>query len=280
MVGVGNTLESSSFGKVALEELMKRWTRKRLTTAAALCLELGAGLLENGAETSRVEETIRLTGVAFDMEVEAMVHPTGITVSFGDGESITKVARIKERVVNLDKVAELNRVSRELLQDPTDLDGFRKSVHSIRSAPGLYSTSQMMLSTAVSCACLTLVVGGGVGEALVALLAGCLSRVGLDKFGSGFPSFLSLFAVGLVSTIFGLLGASFYGLSTEFIVVGSLLYQMPGLAFVSAMRDLMAGELVAGNARLSEAILVTLGMASGVIAGLSFAVRLGWETGV
>ena len=40
----------------------------------------------------------------------------------------------------------------------------------------------------------------------------------------------------------------------------------------------MAGELVAGNARLAEAVVVTLGMASGVLACLGFAVRMGVST--
>ena len=93
---------------------MTRWTRKRKADGAALCLELGAGLLENGAETSRVEETIRMAGAALGMDVEAMVHPTGITVGFGHVDAVTRVARIKERTINLAKVVELNRLSRSL----------------------------------------------------------------------------------------------------------------------------------------------------------------------
>ena len=76
----------------------------------------------------------------------------------------------------------------------------------------------------------------------------------------------------------GLVAHHYAGLDVEPVVVGSLLYLMPGLAFVSAMRDLMAGELVAGNARLAEAVVVTLGMASGVLACFGFAVRMGVST--
>ena len=112
----------------------------------------------------------------------------------------------------------------------------------------------------------------------MAVLAGCTSKKFVETFTNGFPTFLSLFVLGFLSTIFGVLGGQ-YGMSTEYIVVGSLLYQMPGLAFVSATRDLMAGELVAGNARLAEAVLVTLGMASGVLACLGLALRFGVSAG-
>jgi uncharacterized membrane protein YjjP (DUF1212 family) len=258
---------------------MARWTRKELTNGASLCLELASGLLENGAETSRVEETVRMAGEALGMEVEAMVHPTGITVGFGEGEVITRVARIKERSVNLSKVAELNRLSRAMHdQTKVDIPNLRARISEVREAPTPYGTALELAATATTCGCLTVVLGGGAGEALMAMLAGCATNLLMKRFANTFPSFLSLFGAGFLSSLVGLLGHHTLGLSMEPIVVGSLLYLMPGLAFVSAMRDLMAGELVAGNARLAEALVVTLGMASGVLACLGFAVRMGVGT--
>ena len=253
---------------------MSHKSREELAEGAALCLEIGAGLLENGAETSRVEETIRMTGEALGIEVEAMVHPTGITVGYGNGDALTRVARIKDRSINLNKVAELNRLSRRMHHGEISSAQCRERVAEVRSAPGLYSRSQVYFSTALSGACLTMVVGGRPWEVVMAVVAACCARRVLEAFGSNFPSFLSLFAVGFLCSLFGVAGRAM-GLSSEAIVVGSLLQQMPGLAFVSAMRDLMAGELVAGNARLAEAVLVTLGMASGVLACLSLALRAG-----
>lgn len=253
---------------------MKKWSQQEAQTVASLCLEIGAGLLENGAETSRVEETIRLTGLAFDAEVEAMVHPTGMSVGFGQGEAVTRVARIKERRIDLNKVAQLNRLSRQLQAERFSVDQARRQVGQIRRAPSLYGKTQDLWATGVACACLTAVVGGGYNEIAVAVMAGVISKKLVDEFANGFPTFLSLFALGFLSSLFAV-GGGLTGMSREAIVVGSLLYQMPGLAFVSAARDLMAGELVAGNARLAEAILVTLGMASGVLACFGLFMRLG-----
>lgn len=250
-----------------------------MTNGASLCLELAAGLLENGAETSRVEETVRMAGQAMGMDVEAMVHPTGITVGFGDGEVITRVARIRERTINLSKVADLNKLSRAMHDDEKlSIALVRQQIREIREQPSPYGIGLEFVATATTCCCLTLVLGGGVGEATVAMLAGCLTALLLKGFSATFPTFLSLFGAGFLSSFVGLVAHYYADLSVEPIVVGSLLYLMPGLAFVSAMRDLMAGELVAGNARLAEAVVVTLGMASGVLACLAFAVRMGVST--
>ena len=112
----------------------------------------------------------------------------------------------------------------------------------------------------------------------MAMLAGCGTNLLMKRVANTVPSFLSLFCAGFFSSLVGLIGHNAFGLATEPIVVGSLLYLMPGLSLVSAMRDLMAGELVAGNARFAEALVVTLGMASGVLACLGFALRLGVAT--
>ncbi len=254
---------------------MGRWTRKELGEGAALCIELGSGLLENGAETSRVEESIRLAGESMGFSVETIVTPTGITVTFGNGEVITRVARIRERVINLDKVAQLNRLSRQLHDASPNIAMFRDQVRAVRKAPPNYSQTAQLMATIVVCASFTLSVGGGWREALVAVSAGLLGRFLLDLMSSEFPSFLGLFSLAFLSTTMGVAGAVFSGLNTEAIVVGSLLHRMPGLAIVSAVRDLMAGELVAGVARAAEAMLITLGMASGVLACLGFSIRLG-----
>jgi uncharacterized membrane protein YjjP (DUF1212 family) len=255
---------------------MARWTRKELADGASLCLELASGLIENGAETSRVEETVRMAGQAMGIPVESVVHPTGITVAFGEVEVVTRVARIRERTINLNKVAGLNRLSRAMYdQAKVDVPNLRARIREVRSEPSPYSDSLELVATAITCGCLTLVLGGGAGESSMAMLAGCITNLLMKRFSYTFPSFLSLFGAGFFSSMIGLFAHQLFGLSVEPIVVGSLLYLMPGLAFVSAMRDLMAGELVAGNARLAEALVVTLGMASGVLACLGFAVRVG-----
>ncbi len=256
---------------------MTDWSRKELNAGASLCLDLGAGLLENGAETSRVEESIRFAGLALGSIAECMVTPTGITVTFGHEDTITRVQRIRERSINLDKVARLNDLSRALKKHGrVDLSAMHRAIAEIRSAPSPYGLGLEFLATAGVCICFAFNLGGGPKEAAIALLAGCLGKLFFDRFGSGFPSFLSLFAVGSLSTVFGVAGDVLWQCQAEPIVVGSLLHRMPGLAIVSAARDIMSGELVAGVARASEALIVTLGLASGVLGCLGMAVRLGF----
>ena len=254
---------------------MGKLTRRELSEGAAFCLELGTGLLENGAETSRVEETLRWVGESLDTEVESIVTPTGISLTFGHSEVISRIVRVKDRSVNLDKVSRLNELSRQLQAERLTTPELRARISQIRKAEPLYSSGQQLLATAVAAASLTMVVGGGFSEAGVATVAALLGILCLSRGGSEFPSFLSRFFLGFLTTVFAIAGTLVWTLSTEAIVVGALLFHMPGLGFVSAVRDLMTGELIAGVARGAEALVVTLGMASGVLACLGLAVRFG-----
>ncbi|MBI3927995.1 MAG: threonine/serine exporter family protein [Armatimonadetes bacterium] len=255
-----------------------RPTRRKIGDTAFLCLELGAGLLENGAETSRVEESIALVGSSLGLATQSMVTPTGITVSAGAAEPITRIARIRERKVDLGKVSRLNSLSRRLVAGELEIEAAREQIESIRRAPAAFNPAQHRLSTAVAAACFALLAGGREAEAVFAFFAGGMVGLLIERLAPRFPPFLRLFfAALLVTSACGVL-VRLFGLAGSKVVIGALMPQMPGLALVAAARDLMAGELIAGVARGAEAVLVALAMASGVMVGLSLSHR--WFPGV
>lgn len=225
-------------------------------------------MLESGAETSRVEETIRRAGCGLGLPVQTMVTPTGITVSVGDEEPVTRVARIYTRSVNLARVAELNSLSRDLAEGRVLLEQAEHRLQEIVQGPDPYPPWVTRLATAVAAGCFTALAGGGPAEVMAGVGAGVLVKLTLDQLSERFPAFLRLFFAAFVATLVGGFMASATGLVGSKVVIGALMPQMPGLALVAAARDLMAGELVAGTARTAEASLVALAMASGVVAGL------------
>ena len=253
---------------------MAKPTRRKIGLMARLCMDLGAGLLENGAETSRVEETIRRAAESIGMEAEAVVNPTGITLSVGHHEPITRVVRIHSRGVDLTKVAQLNGVSRLLYEGHLEVEQAAETVEEIRNAQDDLSLWRRAASTAVGSACFTVLAGGGPGEALAGLLAGAMVARLLSLLEKNFPPFMNYFFAALLVTWWSWLWVG-RGFSGAAITVGALTPQMPGLALVAAMRDLMAGELVSGTARGAEAVLMALAMAAGVTTGLSMLTRMG-----
>ena len=88
-----------------------------LVTFAA---DVGRGLLESGAETSRVEDTVeRIIRHSYDGKSEVLVVMTGLFVTVGD---VTKTVRVRRRTINLDKVSKINMMSRDIADDKIDFE--------------------------------------------------------------------------------------------------------------------------------------------------------------
>ncbi|HHZ01043.1 MAG TPA: threonine/serine exporter family protein, partial [Tissierellia bacterium] len=82
-------------------------------------------ILENGGETYRAEETIKFIARSFDVnEIESIATPTGfyITLSLDGNENNTLVKRIRKRTINLQKINDVNQVSRQLSEHSITLD--------------------------------------------------------------------------------------------------------------------------------------------------------------
>lgn len=223
-------------------------------------------MLENGAETSRVEETIHYLAHAYGVPVECHVTPTGLVISVGGEESTTRIARIHRRGINLAKVTALNELSRELVLHNIDLEHARTRVEDIREAPPTFSQRTRYAAAALGGFAYTALSGGAWPEMCAGAVASLMARSLSEWLANFFPGFVSISFASFLATVFAALNV---GLDSQKIVLGAIIPLMPGVALVSSVRDLMAGELVAGLARGAEALLVATAIAVGVLLGLS-----------
>ena len=86
----------------------------------------GKILLESGAETYRVEETIVRICLAFGAQsAESFVIPTGIIVTITHNDEVsTLVRRITSRGVDLNKIDKINNLSRKVQNSSMSIDDF------------------------------------------------------------------------------------------------------------------------------------------------------------
>ena len=99
-----------------------------------LALDIAEHILENGGEMSRVENTIERIGYALGAaHVEAFAVTTLITASvrMKDGAYSQQMRRVKNTSVNLYRVEELNRISRELCSGVIDMDAAHSLVDAV-----------------------------------------------------------------------------------------------------------------------------------------------------
>lgn len=86
---------------------------RELAKAAMLAGEI---MLVSGAEIARIEETIHYILSVADREAQTMVFSTGIFVTLREAgeEPVTLVRRVTDRATNLNRICQVNEVSRRI----------------------------------------------------------------------------------------------------------------------------------------------------------------------
>ena len=228
----------------------------------------GRLLLENGAETYRVEDTVSYICKSFGLtEVSVLSLPTGTVYSFVDADGVPhcEVIRIKVRTTNLGQVARVNEISRGIVTGAIPLaEGYERLDALSRAKPQPLWLA--ILASAVSAAFFSLLFGGNAFDFLIALLCGAVTRALAVLFSEdSVSSTLYTLLSGALSAAIAVFSVRLYPLGNQTsIIIGAIMPLLPGLAITNAIRDTVNGDLVSGVARTADALLKAVAIAAGV----------------
>lgn len=238
------------------------------------CLLAGKIMLQSGAETYRVEDTMMRMAASFGIEnTQSYVTPTGIIFSAElSGPAKTKLIRISERSTDLKKVAMVNSISRKISNGEITLSEALKQLNGIDSSDMTLPVHIRTAAASLASGCFLIMYNGRWDDFIPALFTGGLGYLGLVYFHRFVPikffsEFLSSLIIGLLAIFFVKIGA---GHQSDKIIIGSVMTLVPGLTITNAVRDLMAGHLVSGLSKGAEAFLTAFAIGSGIAIVLSF----------
>lgn len=226
--------------------------------------------LESGAEIFRVEDTTRriLSLTGFET-VEVFATTTGLFVTLADPsiQPITQVRRINSRATNLNRIALVNEVSRELCAGKLSPERAIVRLREIRAMPP-YEKWIINLGFLLSTMGFAVVFGGGIPEVLVSgICCAAMELAGLisEKSTSGFvDNAVKTMAIAFAANLVAL----FYPpLLVDIVIISSIMPLVPGVAITNAIRDTLQGDYNAGVARCAEAFVCALAIAVGSLAG-------------
>lgn len=239
-----------------------------------VCLLAGKIMLQSGGETYRVEDTMTRIAASFGLkQTHSYVTPTGIIFSAeGTGPTRTKLIRISERSTDLKKVDLVNSISRGISNGEIDLQEAAERLNEIHSMDLTFPFRIQVVAASLASGCFMIMFNGTWNDFLPAMLtggAGFLSYVYFHRFVpvKFFSEFLASFIIGLMSFFFVKMG---FGHQLDKIIIGSVMTLVPGLLVTNAIRDLMAGHLVAGLSKGAEAFLTAFAIGAGIAAVVSF----------
>lgn len=238
-----------------------------------LALMAGHILLENGAEIYRVEETIdRICGYYGVNSENAFVLSNGIFLTAGSAREsfFAKVQHIPVSGTHLNKVAAVNQLSREIVEGRHTIQDAYRILEEIRTMPGKKRWMQT-LASGVGSAAFCIFFGGTFGDSLAAFAAGiCLYLYVLWLSVPHLSKIVGNIGGGaLVTVVCCLLYLMGVGENLNFMMIGTIMPLVPGVAFTSSIRDVADGDYISGSVRMLDALLVFFCIAIGVGIGFS-----------
>lgn len=236
-------------------------------------------MLMNGAETSRVEDTIiRICRSRNFNHINVFTSPTAIIISDYRFDGYTFMKTIKKRSIDLNKISLLNNFSREFVSN-TDLS-VKDAIKELKSLVNITSYTQLEINfyTGIGSAFFAGLLGGNnIITFISTFITSILAVIIYNKIMklSTIPAFSSLVSstfialVGVILSHFNILSAP------EMLIVGSIMPLLPGVSFIKGLRDLINGDLISGVARAFDASVTAISIACGVGIILNIWLQLG-----
>ena len=218
-------------------------------------------LLENGAEISRVEDTMERISSHYGVDSgHFFVLSNGIFTTGSLGR-YANVEFIPIRGIQLSKVVEVNSLSYDIAAGKYTLSQARAKLEAIRDRAGKPAWEQIAGSAFGASG-----FGGGFMDCAAAFVVGALLYV-FSIFISG--KYLSKIVGGICNALLATLlcVASYrigFGESLSNIIIGAVMPLIPGVPFVNGVRDLANSDYIAGLTRLTDAMLGFICIALGV----------------
>lgn len=235
--------------------------------ALKLAVLLGAALMENGAEIYRVEESIVHVLRAYGMkrvDVYALPNIIIVTIEIDDDISFTKTRRIYHRSIDFERLIRLNDFSRKLSDNPIPPEEGMEELKIHCRGRG-YSPVVIWLSYGLAAASFAVMLGGSLADGAVAIICVMLARmvsVPLEvRHANDF--FTTLIATYIQISVAFVFSTYFPQLHMNAITVGTLMMLFPGVAFMTAIRDVIAKDLSAGMIEIVQAVMVAVAIAVG-----------------
>ncbi len=248
--------------------------REEVKSLLTLAIFAGQIMLKSGAEIYRVEDTIqRICNSRENVSnVHPFVTPAGIFISLEyDNEVFTYLRRIRNLSINLNIISQVNEFSRRFVETDMSIEEGLKVLTLIdKTKP--YPPVIKAAFGGVAAACFSLMFGGTIRDFLSCILVSftvimILSK--LSKFELTFflENFIGAFLASIFSYITIIVG---FGENLDMIIIGSIMYLVPGVSMTNAVRDTMSGDFLSGQSKGMEAIFAALAIAFGVGVVLNF----------
>lgn len=246
------------------------------TVLMDLVSTIASKLATSGAETYRVEESVRRICNAYglDARVYAIPHSLFITIMIPGHMPMTQLCRMDHLITDLEAVEHYSNLSRRICAEKPDWEEALSWLEVSNRTQKHYGFPMVLLGNVLVAFGFCLFFGGSwldaIGSGLCGLLLGLLSRP-LCRTNVFFEKIISAFLMAFFAYGLSALGLTH---NVDTAVIGALMLLVPGVLFTNALRDIIFGDTNSGINRVVEVLLIAVAIALGTAAAWNWSASL------
>lgn len=258
---------------------------KELNLTIDLCLRVGEMLLANGAGAADVTSTMRAVAHHLGLRrTDIDVTFTQISMSYqydASEPTLVMIRQVMQRTIDYEDLTQVDHMVRALIAGELDLYTARTRMATIVSVGHPLPRWVVTLANGVMCASVAFFLGGNWMVVLIAFIAAMtIDRAQLELTKQRFPNFYLQIVGGVIASLFAVgAAASRLDVDPSLLVTANIIMLLAGIGFMGALQDCLSGFYLTGTARITEAMMATVGIVAGVSAGLSAGKLLGVDIG-
>jgi len=244
-------------------------THETLTDVTDLSLWAGQMLLQHGADSQRIEETVHHIGTGLGCDwLDILVSPNALIITANSGgEFRTKVRRVTRLGVNLAIIDSINDLSRRIDHGLVDRVYIRAEMERISKTPALYNRWLIVGMIGLSCAAFCRLFGAELPVTLVTFFAAAAAtffrQEMIKRHLNPYVTVMgTAFVAGVIASTATLLKI---GAQPHLALAASVLLLVPGVPLINAAEDLLFGHSVTGIVRGLTGALIALCIALGLL---------------
>ena len=243
-----------------------------------VAMKLGYRLAMSGAETFRVEESIKRMMLAYGISAETFSIPNLLIINIEtpDGQTITRMRRVGIHGNDLDTVERYSNLSRRICESKPTPDEALAWIREADESKRSYTLAGTLAGSFLSACGFAAIFGSCITDSLCAGVCGVvtglvLHTMNIFKVNQFFSTVATAFVMTLAAWIMNAVGLVE---STDTVIIGTLMILVPGLLFTNAMRDIIFGDTNSGVNRIIQVLLIAVAIALGTGAAWSLADHL------
>lgn len=255
---------------------MQNMDKENLNTAnikaaemANFILDIGVFLTASGAHSGRVWRNCKRIADRWGFHMNINPTFTGMLVSVWDendrSNAVTLYKTAPPHSVHFEILTLISHLSWRIADKEIDFEEALTELEKIKSKQN-YHYGSIAFAVGVSCACLCILAGGDIKDAIMAMLGASFGSWGrylvMKKQFNPFLSFiLASFITTMIAGLDTILGI---GQAPEVTLATAVLYLIPGVPLINSVIDLLEGYLSAALSRSLFAASILLCIAAGM----------------